>query len=401
MSEKDNQVNAEGSSPRYEPFGWQHWPEHHWMSYQFRRGLGEVQEGGGAISECFLAASRMIPGDKESWHKEWYRVAESNRVRGDAAEADGHIETAKNCWIRAVDYYRNAEFWLDKDDPRRMETFTKCENCFRKAGQYFDPPVEQLEIPYENGGKLHAYYLRAPGNETKQPVLISFGGLDSFKEELYFMVARGALARGISCLLVDGPGQGATIRREKIYTRYDYEVPVGYCIDYLLTRGDIDSERIAVSGSSMGGYYAARAGACEPRLAAAISHGGNWSVYENWQNRPDDHGLVDHINWVTNSSDVHESREKLINFTLEGVIQKMKCPYLIVHGGHDVLGVKQATKLYENAVSAGLDVTIKFVSEEETGADHCQHDNPTIGQEFMMDWLADQFGIDQRRRPTR
>ncbi len=31
-----------------------------------------------------------------------------------------------------------------------------------------------------------------------------------------------------------------------------------------------------------------------------------------------------------------------------------------------------------------------------TGADHCQHDNPTIGQEYIADWLADVFGIDER-----
>jgi len=50
--------------PHYEPYGWLHWPEHPWMSYQFRRALGETQEGGGAISECFEAASRMVPGDR-------------------------------------------------------------------------------------------------------------------------------------------------------------------------------------------------------------------------------------------------------------------------------------------------------------------------------------------------
>jgi hypothetical protein len=33
---------------------------------------------------------------------------------------------------------------------------------------------------------------------------------------------------------------------------------------------------------------------------------------------------------------------------------------------------------------------------DETGAEHCQHDNPTIGQEVLADWLADRFGIDQR-----
>ena len=39
---------------------------------------------------------------------------------------------------------------------------------------------------------------------------------------------------------------------------------------------------------------------------------------------------------------------------------------------------------------------LRLIGEEETGAEHCQHDNPTIGQEYMADWLADRFGIDQR-----
>ncbi len=28
--------------------------------------------------------------------------------------------------------------------------------------------------------------------------------------------------------------------------------------------------------------------------------------------------------------------------------------------------------------------------------EHCQHDNPTTGEEYMIDWLADRFGIDHR-----
>ena len=39
---------------------------------------------------------------------------------------------------------------------------------------------------------------------------------------------------------------------------------------------------------------------------------------------------------------------------------------------------------------------MKFLNEEDTGAEHCQHDNPTIGQETMADWLVDIFGIDER-----
>jgi dipeptidyl aminopeptidase/acylaminoacyl peptidase len=90
-----------------------------------------------------------------------------------------------------------------------------------------------------------------------------------------------------------------------------------------------------------------------------------------------------------------EALEKAKPFTLDGNLDHMKCPYLIVHGGYDVLGVSQATRVHDYAKSKGVDVTLRFLTQEETGAEHCQHDNATIGQELMADWLADRFKIDQ------
>src|SRR4029078_5478653 len=109
---------------KYEPFGWHHWEDHFFWSYQFRRALGETQEGGGAVSECFQAASRMKPGDDDSWHAEWLKVAERNHKRGDEAEKAGHIRTAMNCWLRAADYYRSAEVWLPRTKPRSVWYFS-------------------------------------------------------------------------------------------------------------------------------------------------------------------------------------------------------------------------------------------------------------------------------------
>ena len=71
-----------------------------------------------------------------------------------------------------------------------------------------------------------------------------------------------------------------------------------------------------------------------------------------------------------------------------------------MHGAHDVNGVERARKAYESAKSQGVNATLRYVTAEETGADHCQHDNPTIGQEIMLDWLADIFRIDQRNLST-
>src|SRR5262249_51096875 len=233
---------------KYEPFGWHHWEDHFFWSYQFRRALGETQEGGGAVSEVFQAASRMKRGDDDSWHEEWLRVAERNDRRGDEEEEKGHVRTAMNCWLRAADYYRSAEFWLLPDDPRRLATFDKCERASRKWLRYLGGEV--VSIPYEGGVSMPAYFIK-PKGQAKSPVLISFGGLDSFKDELWFMTGRGAVQRGIAVLMVDGPGQGGTLRRHRIPSRYDYEVPVGKCIDFLLGRNDVDGRRIAVSGSSL------------------------------------------------------------------------------------------------------------------------------------------------------
>ena len=386
-------------APAYQPFGWHHWPDDFWMSYQFRRGLGETQEGGGAVSEVFQAGSRIVPGDLESWFREWTHIAERNDRRGDEEMSSGHVRTAMNCWLRAANYFREAEFWLPAHDPRRLGTFDRCEAASRKCFTRMTPPAEVVEVPYEPGKPMPAYFIRSASGGPRQPVLISVGGLDSFKDELWFMTGRGAVQRGMSVLLLDGPGQGGTLRRHGVTTRFDYEVPIGKAIDWLAQRADVDASRIAVSGSSLGGYYAARAASMEPRLAACISHGAIWDIHERWKARDDSHGLAGHIKWVFGAQDMAQAAEIARPFKLQGVLENMKCPYLIIHGGHDVLGVQSVKTVYDYAVAHGVDATLRLTTEEETGAEHCQHDNPTLGQELMLDWLADVFGIDQTRLP--
>ncbi|MGE0314208.1 MAG: alpha/beta hydrolase family protein [Lautropia sp.] len=394
----DNQIEqiTANRSAHYEPYGWHHWPEHPWLSYQFRRGLGETQEGGGAVSEVFQAASRMIPGDLESWHVEWRRIAVRNDERGAAEAAAGHLRTAQNCWLRAADYYRQAEFFLEHDDPRRLETFERMEACSKRFLAHLNPPGIAVDIPYENGVSMCAYFVRAPFPLARQPVLICMGGLDSIKDEMWFMQAHGALQRGISVLMIDGPGQGGTLRRHGVVNRVDTEVPIGHCIDWLEQRPDVDASRIAVCGSSLGGYYAARAGCYEPRLAACIAHGAIWAITDLWENAGEDHGLAKHIRWVFGEPTMKAAMAKARAFTLDGHLEHMRCPFLVMHGGHDVLTVSQAQKVYDYGKAKGVDVTLRLLQAEETGAEHCQHDNPTIGQEILADWLADRFGIDQK-----
>ena len=81
---------------------------------------------------------------------------------------------------------------------------------------------------------------------------------------------------------------------------------------------------------------------------------------------------------------------------LDGNTAVKSCTMFAVQAdGHDVLTVSAARKTYDSAKAAGVDATLRILDPDETGAEHCQHDNPTIGQEILSDWLADKFGIDQ------
>ena len=157
------------------------------------------------------------------------------------------------------------------------------EACSKAFLAHLTPPGEVVQVPYENGAYLDAYFVPAPFRVDRQPAVISFGGLDAYKDEMWFMAGRGFLQRGISVLMIDGPGQGGTLRRGGITGRHDYEVPVGRCIDYLETRADVDASRVAVCGGGIGGHFAARAACYEHRLAAALSHTAGWSLHDTWR----------------------------------------------------------------------------------------------------------------------
>ncbi|WP_179957607.1 alpha/beta hydrolase family protein [Exilibacterium tricleocarpae] len=392
----------------YMPAGWIQWPDNPDYSFQFMRILGAAQEGASAISECFLAGTRITPGDDESWYREWTAMGHVNKKRAEQAIAQHHINTARMNWLRAANYFRCAEFFLHHDDPRRLELLDLLEGCSQEYMKRMSPAGEVVKVPYENGAHLDAYFLRAPYELEKQPTVICFGGLDEFKDELLHEIPKHAFPRGMSVLLVDLPGQGATLRRQKLTVRVDTEVPVSACVDYLLSRADVDPDKIALYGASLGGYYAPRAASFEHRLKAVVSDGAIWDLQRSVNTTGYDPGriAIRHLHWVLGIEGAGTQEgfkaivEALGQFRLEGVQDKIQCPYLIVEGECDFAGFEFAVESYEYSKKHGLDVTFKEFTAEETGAAHCQIDNPTLGQEFICDWLADKLGIDQRQLPA-
>ena len=155
-----------------------------------------------------------------------------------------------------------------------MRRSSNCPRCCVRLCPRCDPEFHGGEICE---GCAQLFYrpdaFRSEQREGPTPTLLLQTGYDGTLEELHSQ-ALAANRRGWSCLTFEGPGQGRVIREQGLPFRHDWEHVVTPVVDVALARRDVDPDRIALQGLSLGGYLAPRAAAFEHRLAACIANGG-------------------------------------------------------------------------------------------------------------------------------
>src|SRR5215468_12643798 len=196
--------------------------------------------------------------------------------------------------------------------------------------ELLDPAAERIEIPF--GGASLAGNLRRPPGADRPPLVLLIAGLDSTKEE-FFAVENTFLSRGLATFSLDGPGQGESARTVKI--RPDFEAPVAAVLDVLCERPDLDGTRVGMLGVSLGGYYAARAAAFEPRVRAVVVSGGPYDFGALIRGRPP-HSLATFA-YGCGAASSEEAYEFAGRMTLAGVLHRLSQPMVVVFGKRDRL----------------------------------------------------------------
>jgi len=366
---------------------WHYFPENYSWSYQIIRILGQTLYDGGEVNEILEVARRIKQGDYDSFHQEWIRLGNRTLMKANEAMDQENFETARAAYLRAANYIRTAEFYLQPGDARKIDTYLKGIDSFRTgAAMYGDNRIKPVQIPYEESS-LPGYLFKA-SSQSKGPLVIMFGGLDSTAEELYFGPAQLLNERGISLLALDGPGQGGALRLKHIRTRYDYEVAGTAAYEWAIKNLDVDPERIGIMAISMGGYMVARIAAYETRFKACGIFGACYSYHEIWNKRPDDHPMANTLKHVVGVDNMNDAREKLSHFHLNGVAAKIKIPTYVLHGEDDrQVPVEDAYKTY-NELSGPR--WLKVVPTSSPGSAHCQADNFTESYS-LFDWMKQQL----------
>jgi 2,6-dihydroxypseudooxynicotine hydrolase len=314
-----------------------------------------------------------------AWSVAWTALGEYYADLADVAVLSHHELSAAEYFQRASLAYHFATL-LDLDNPALAHQLNcHCVAFSTRALPFLDPPGERILIPFD-GIELRAV-LRVPAGQGPWPVLVLVPGLSSSKEELA-AYSPSLLARGIATLALDGPGLGET--RSRMPWRLDFEWAAAATFAVLERREELRPRRIGLLGIGLGGHLAVRAASIDGRFHCCASVSAPFDL-AGWDDLPPLLRRAFALSCVAGSEAAARGLAREVS--LAGLVGRLRCPLLIVHGARDeIFPVAVAERLH-----AATDATAhrRLVIVED--GDHGCESRAYQCRQIVADWAREQL----------
>lgn len=307
-----------------------------------------------------------------------------------AEAAAGHRETAMELYYQAALAYAEAQHVVFETGDEKRFLHGGLMRCYEHVREYAPYRIEHVDIPW-NGSLVSGNLHLAPGDGPK-PLVFYIPGCDQTKEAWPYPYYNQALQRGMHAFSFDGPGQGESNLRGIRLTADNYEDAAIAAIDYLLTRREVDPQKIGLYGLSFGSYWAMRTAAKDARLCAVAAP---WASFvDKYQLMTEESPRYKQLFAYLTQSTTEDELDRVVRaMTMEGLMDKVTAPTLIVTGEYDPRApVEEVYRLFD-----------QMIAPAELWVLPDQHHNGSVTQKarssvweadihaFVCDWLRERF----------
>jgi dipeptidyl aminopeptidase/acylaminoacyl peptidase len=263
-------------------------------------------------------------------------------------------------------------------------------DCYTNYARLAAHKIEPVFIPFKGKSLPGWFHLPPDYKGGRIPAVISFPGMDTYKEVFVALKGDRWLERGIAVLALDGPGQ-AECRVLGLTVSMENWMAVGKAaVDWLVTRPEIDAQKIGAFGNSFGSFFVTVATANEPRICACVANSNNLE--------PGFHAIFEEASptykkrFMYMAGFTDEAKFDAFRKTLSwaGHAEKIHVPYMVVAGEFDELSPMAHTERMLKGMSNPRRLVVYQGARHAIGA--CPSANlgphpPTM----VADWMAARF----------
>jgi dienelactone hydrolase len=306
------------------------------------------------------------------------------------AEADGHLETAREHYFVAALLWGSAQWPHHETNAANLRCNERKNACYQAWARYAAHPVERVEIPF-GAVTLPAYFHRPPGHDGRPlPTAIRISGMDGMKELSVAQYGDKFLERGMAVLAVDGPGQGECCLRDIHTTATNWEEAGRAIVDWLVARPEVDASRIAVTGQSFGSFWATQVAGADERIracaVAAVCH------------EPGCHTLFNvasptfkmRFMYMAGYTDEAAFDRFAATLTPLPSAERIRCPYLVLAGEEDQLSPLEHTERLVERIRAPKRLVVYQGDRHAIGGAPSAYRGPAPAS-LLADWVHDRL----------
>jgi alpha-beta hydrolase superfamily lysophospholipase len=264
------------------------------------------------------------------WMAAWNRAAQRHLSDARRAETDGRWQESAVGRRNAAMCYHAAHLITDTDQRTLRALRSSAATVFSQAIPRLMADTRKVTVRWRTS-QLPGY-LAKPAEITTSgaPVVVMLNGATTSKEEL-LLWADPFLERGLAVLTLDWPGTGEAFDTGRITSRCDdFTDGLFNLLDQEL---DLNSERVALLGFSLGAAVAVRAAASDRRIDACVAVTGpydprRWIRSVNPIVRQQLEGMAGVVVPV---------KEFANDFSLVDITRRLRAPLLVLGAGHDLI----------------------------------------------------------------